>query len=148
MERHRVLPAFRQPRHDADAVGAHARDPSVVVPGGRVAADVGEHVECEAGEGGDILDAFRRIIAIRLDRRGIGVRAAVVEQDAQVARFAAEHIASLGRRGADAVVEKVVDAITQAANTNKIGDGKIFVMDLESVMRIRTGEKNEAALST
>jgi nitrogen regulatory protein P-II 2 len=48
----------------------------------------------------------------------------------------------------DAIVEKVVDAITQAANTNKIGDGKIFVLDLESVMRIRTGEKNEAALSS
>jgi nitrogen regulatory protein P-II 2 len=48
----------------------------------------------------------------------------------------------------DAVVEKVVDAITQAANTNKIGDGKIFVLDLESVLRIRTGEKNEAALTS
>ena len=49
---------------------------------------------------------------------------------------------------ADTIVEKVIDAITQAANTNKIGDGKIFVLDLESVMRIRTGEKNEAALSS
>lgn len=48
----------------------------------------------------------------------------------------------------DTIVEKVVDAIAQAANTNKIGDGKIFVLDLESVMRIRTGEKNEAALSS
>jgi nitrogen regulatory protein P-II 2 len=48
----------------------------------------------------------------------------------------------------DQIVEKVIDAITQAANTNKIGDGKIFVLDLESVMRIRTGEKNEAALSS
>jgi nitrogen regulatory protein P-II 2 len=48
----------------------------------------------------------------------------------------------------DTIVEKVIDAITQAANSNKIGDGKIFVLDLESVMRIRTGEKNEAALSS
>jgi len=48
----------------------------------------------------------------------------------------------------DSVVEKVLDAITQAANTNKIGDGKIFVLDLEGVMRIRTGEKNEAALTS
>ena len=48
----------------------------------------------------------------------------------------------------DVLVEKVVEAITQAANTSKIGDGKIFVMDLESVLRIRTGEKNEAALSS
>ena len=48
----------------------------------------------------------------------------------------------------DVLVEKVVEAITQAANTSKIGDGKIFVMDLDSVLRIRTGEKNEAALSS
>jgi nitrogen regulatory protein P-II 2 len=48
----------------------------------------------------------------------------------------------------DAVAEKVVEAISQAANTNKIGDGKIFVMDLEQVLRIRTGETNEAALTT
>ena len=48
----------------------------------------------------------------------------------------------------DVLVEKVVEAITQAANTSKIGDGKIFVMDLESVLRIRTGEKNESALTS
>lgn len=48
----------------------------------------------------------------------------------------------------DVLVEKVVDAITQAANTSKIGDGKIFVMDLQSVQRIRTGEKDEAALTS
>ena len=52
------------------------------------------------------------------------------------------------RAGGGEGVERVVDAITQAANSNKIGDGKIFVLDLESVMRIRTGEKNEAALSS
>ncbi len=46
------------------------------------------------------------------------------------------------------ILERVVDAISQAANTQKIGDGKIFVMDLESVQRIRTGEKNESALSS
>ena len=49
---------------------------------------------------------------------------------------------------ADTIAERIVDAITQAANTNKIGDGKIFVMDLEQVLRIRTGEKNETALTT
>ena len=46
------------------------------------------------------------------------------------------------------IVEAVVEAIQTTANTNKIGDGKIFVMDLESVQRIRTGEKNEAALTS
>ena len=40
-----------------------------------------------------------------------------------------------------------VDAITQAANTNKIGDGKIFVLDLERALRIRTGEENAAAIA-
>jgi nitrogen regulatory protein P-II 2 len=45
-------------------------------------------------------------------------------------------------------VDRVVEAISQAANTQKIGDGKIFVMDLESVLRIRTGEKNEGALTS
>ncbi len=47
---------------------------------------------------------------------------------------------------ADAQAEPVVDAIVAAASTNKIGDGKIFVSDVESAIRIRTGEKDEAAL--
>ena len=49
---------------------------------------------------------------------------------------------AVGADQADAVVE----AITRAAQTGKIGDGKIFVLDLESAVRIRTGETNEAAL--
>lgn len=43
-------------------------------------------------------------------------------------------------------VDKVVDAITAAANTGKIGDGKIFVAPLEQVVRIRTGETGTDAL--
>ncbi|MBX2839264.1 MAG: P-II family nitrogen regulator [Gammaproteobacteria bacterium] len=43
-------------------------------------------------------------------------------------------------------LEAVIEAITSAASTGKIGDGKIFVSDLESVIRIRTGESGEAAL--
>jgi len=43
-------------------------------------------------------------------------------------------------------VENVVDAIRNAANTNKIGDGKIFVSALEQTIRIRTGEKGQEAL--
>jgi nitrogen regulatory protein P-II 2 len=46
----------------------------------------------------------------------------------------------------DDVVDSVVEAIRNAANSGKIGDGKIFVSDLVSVMRIRTGETNESAL--
>jgi nitrogen regulatory protein P-II 2 len=41
---------------------------------------------------------------------------------------------------------RVVEAIQQAANTGAIGDGKIFVLDLGQVVRIRTGETDETAL--
>ena len=44
------------------------------------------------------------------------------------------------------LAERAVEAIRQAANSSKIGDGKIFVYDLERVMRIRTGETDERAL--
>lgn len=45
-----------------------------------------------------------------------------------------------------AQVETVIDAILKAANTGKIGDGKIFVSPVEQVIRIRTGETNESAI--
>ncbi len=43
-------------------------------------------------------------------------------------------------------VERVVDALAQSANTGKIGDGKIFVWQLDQVLRIRTGELDDDAL--
>jgi nitrogen regulatory protein P-II 2 len=46
----------------------------------------------------------------------------------------------------DAVVEQALQAIAKAANTGKIGDGKIFVTNLEQVIRIRTGETGDEAL--
>ena len=46
----------------------------------------------------------------------------------------------------DAVVDQVIDAIQNAARTGKIGDGKIFVADLNQVIRIRTGETGNDAL--
>ena len=46
----------------------------------------------------------------------------------------------------DAVVDNVVDAIRIAANTEKIGDGKIFVLDLQTAVRVRTGETGSDAL--
>jgi len=46
----------------------------------------------------------------------------------------------------DDELEKVIDAITKAANTGKIGDGKIFVYDLEQTIRIRTGETGPDAV--
>lgn len=47
---------------------------------------------------------------------------------------------------ADDVVDKAVETIVNAANTGKIGDGKIFVSNLEQVIRIRTGETGEEAI--
>ncbi|MFN2369257.1 MAG: P-II family nitrogen regulator, partial [Desulfurivibrionaceae bacterium] len=44
------------------------------------------------------------------------------------------------------LLERVIEAIEKAANTGKIGDGKIFVLPIDSVCRIRTGERDEAAI--
>lgn len=46
----------------------------------------------------------------------------------------------------DELVERATDAITKAANTGKIGDGKIFVSTIEQAIRIRTGETDKEAL--
>jgi nitrogen regulatory protein P-II 2 len=47
----------------------------------------------------------------------------------------------------DDIADKVVEALAKAANTGKIGDGKVFVMDLLSALRIRTGEKDGQAIA-
>jgi nitrogen regulatory protein P-II 2 len=47
---------------------------------------------------------------------------------------------------AEGVVDQTIEAITKAANTGKIGDGKVFVSALEQVIRIRTGETGEDAI--
>lgn len=47
---------------------------------------------------------------------------------------------------ADDIVEQCLEAIIETAQTGKIGDGKIFVYDVERVIRIRTGEENEEAI--
>ena len=44
------------------------------------------------------------------------------------------------------ILEQVIEAIEKSASTGKIGDGKIFVFDVEQVVRIRTGETGESAL--
>ena len=46
----------------------------------------------------------------------------------------------------DGAVEKTVDTLSATAKTGKIGDGKIFVIDVEQAMRVRTGETGEDAL--
>ena len=47
---------------------------------------------------------------------------------------------------ADELCDKVIDAVVKAAKTEKIGDGKIFVLSVEQAVRIRTGEQGEEAL--
>ena len=46
----------------------------------------------------------------------------------------------------DSLLERAIEAIVKAAHTGKIGDGKIFVTSVEQVIRIRTGETDEAAV--
>jgi nitrogen regulatory protein P-II 1 len=46
----------------------------------------------------------------------------------------------------DEMVDKVIDAIVSAANTGRIGDGKIFVLPMQEVIRIRTGERGSDAV--
>jgi nitrogen regulatory protein P-II 2 len=46
----------------------------------------------------------------------------------------------------ESLVDQVIDAISKAAKTGKVGDGKIFVVDLAQVVRIRTGERDANAL--
>ena len=46
----------------------------------------------------------------------------------------------------DGIVERAIEAIEKSAKTGKIGDGKIFVRDVEQVIRIRTGETGQSAL--
>jgi len=46
----------------------------------------------------------------------------------------------------DALAERVIETIINTARTGKVGDGKIFVFDLEQVVRIRTGERDASAI--
>jgi len=46
----------------------------------------------------------------------------------------------------DSLLQQCIETITEAARTGKIGDGKIFVSDVEQVVRIRTGEQGEEAI--
>jgi nitrogen regulatory protein P-II 1 len=46
----------------------------------------------------------------------------------------------------DAHLESILDAVTKAARTGRIGDGKIFISSIDDVIRIRTGDRGEAAL--
>jgi len=47
---------------------------------------------------------------------------------------------------ADGLVPKIIETIETAAKTGRIGDGKIFIIPVDEVIRIRTGERGEAAI--
>ena len=47
----------------------------------------------------------------------------------------------------DDIANAVVDAVARTANSGKIGDGKVFVLDLEQALRIRTGDRDAAAIA-
>ena len=47
----------------------------------------------------------------------------------------------------DELLDAVMEAISASANTGKIGDGKVFVLDLEQALRIRTGDRDAAAIA-
>ena len=55
-------------------------------------------------------------------------------------------IPTLSAKGAQEMVDAVIESITRVASTGKIGDGKIFVTNLEQVIRIRTGEEGNEAV--
>ncbi|MGE0747080.1 MAG: P-II family nitrogen regulator [Rhodospirillales bacterium] len=70
---------------------------------------------------------------------------------AEIYRGAEYHVAFVPKVKLEIVVEEArldttIDAICKAAHTNRIGDGKIFVLDVEQAMRIRTGETGRDAL--
>ncbi|HTW70067.1 MAG TPA: P-II family nitrogen regulator [Acetobacteraceae bacterium] len=69
----------------------------------------------------------------------------------EIYRGAEYHVSFLPKVKIEVVVpadqaEQVIEAIAKAAHTGKIGDGKIFMFDIERAMRIRTGETDESAL--
>lgn len=47
----------------------------------------------------------------------------------------------------DDISDRVLEAVAKTANTGKIGDGKVFVLDLEQALRIRTGDRDAAAIA-
>ena len=64
------------------------------------------------------------------------------------AEYVVDFLPKIKREGVtpDDMADKVVDAIVAAANTGRIGDGKIFVLPLEEAIRIRTGERGSDAV--
>ena len=90
--------------------------------------------------------------ALVAHRLGVGLKVLAVNyrDDAHEPRFAAPRVlecpVQLEAVVEDAMADRVVEAIANAAKTGRIGDGKIFVVPVEKAVRIRTGELDEAAI--
>ena len=97
---------------------------------------------------------------VRAALSGLGVEGMTVSEvqgygrqkgHTEIYRGAEYHVAFLPKikmeaAVSDAQVEAVIAAISSAANTGKIGDGKIFITDIIDAVRVRTGERGEQAL--
>ncbi|MBA9075452.1 MULTISPECIES: P-II family nitrogen regulator [Rufibacter] len=98
----------------------------------------------------DVYDALAEIgipFMSTYDVKGFGLE----HGSSQVYRGTAYHVGFIPRTKVEIIVtddqvDTVVSIILKVANTGKVGDGKIFIMDLEEVIRIRTGEIGELAL--
>ena len=97
---------------------------------------------------------------VRDSLTGVGVSGLTVSEvkgfgrqkgQTEIYRGAEYHVNFLPKVKIEVVVpadltDQVIEAITKSAHTGKIGDGKIFVMDIERAVRIRTGETDESAV--
>jgi nitrogen regulatory protein PII len=128
-------------------------------------AQVWRDVVCNAERGSDMKLIMAIIKPFKLDDvrealTPLGVQGLTVSEvkgfgrqkgQTEIYRGAEYHVNFLPKVKIEVVVtddltDQVIEAITKAAHTGKIGDGKIFVIDIERAVRIRTGETDAAAL--
>jgi len=99
----------------------------------------------------DVLEALflAQVRGLTISRvQGHGGETEVVENyRGTTVKMALHEKARLEIAVSDSFVEPTVDAITSAARTGDVGDGKIFILPLESVQRIRTGEVDQQAVT-
>ena len=152
-----VFPAIALAVGLAGATSAHAQNLNQPPPppGPRVGWEVGfglygGEINCQ-NENGDFCDGVTEAGASGLtvtEVRGYGRQKGKTE----VYRGAEYEVKLLPKvkleiAASDDLVQPIIDAIIRTANSGKIGDGKVFVMDLEQALRIRTGEAGAAAIA-
>lgn len=75
---------------------------------------------------------------------GLGLRGRVEKEDEYIAAFAPRQRLEVACRDED--LERLLDLLVEHARTGRVGDGKLFVTELSEVVRVRTGERGDAAL--